>query len=412
MKNHRLRRLMVIGLVGFMWVNIAQGGASSLREESGKVTLLPSVATLALSINCQLSSECTEKQNAALVGNPRQIVIQNTGTVKATNVSVLEKHFPFGTRISSNTCAGTINAGDSCTITVTPGSVASIDANNKSCTSGTLPLASRVIVTSDESLSANVDIYVLGYGCQYQGGFLYSVNDDYSKNPATGSIGGKVASLVDQAEPFINNRRPKTKSMIWSSSGTGSESEDADTTTILGIGESSTSSAPFPVSPRYPDGTPLFTACNGKISGSCNSDNIVSYYNFNRSSGEIAPTPLAYYAAGLCKETISNYSDWYLPAICELDALYNNVACPSGTQSIVESLFFLIGNIDASKPETSCAPPSGTNCLAGIYWSSTEAKLSPQYVAWSEYIDLKLNGQFWGRKSERYGVRCSRMLTS
>ncbi|CAM2771410.1 DUF1566 domain-containing protein [Legionella anisa] len=38
---------------------------------------------------------------------------------------------------------------------------------------------------------------VLGYGCIYQGGFLFSVDDS---TPNTGSIGGKVAALTDEEE--------------------------------------------------------------------------------------------------------------------------------------------------------------------------------------------------------------------
>ncbi|MFT4059243.1 MAG: hypothetical protein QM652_06825 [Legionella sp.] len=50
------------------------------------------------------------------------------------------------------------------------------------------------------------DVVVLDYGCQYQGGFLYSV-DDTTAN--TGSIGGKVVSLIDQAEPFTTSPRQR-----------------------------------------------------------------------------------------------------------------------------------------------------------------------------------------------------------
>lgn len=366
-------------------------------------TFISSVTTLALSINCQPSSSCTTTQNAALTGNPRQITIQNTGLTSATNVSVSTSNLPSGTNISGDTCTGsTLSGGGACIITLTPGSTASSDSGSTACTSGTQPIEGTVTVTADGGLSTQINIYVLGYGCQYQGGFLYSVDDT---TPSTGSMGGKVASLVDQAAPYITV--PQATSIIWSSNGNGATPSDWDQAAILGIDESSTTSAPSPTSPPYPPGTPAFTACNGDTDGVCNSSNILSYYNFNRTSGGSAPTPLTYYAAGLCTATINTYSDWYLPAICELDAVSGGsglVNCPSGMQSMVSSLSFLLGN-------PLCTPPSDTECLAGQYWSSTEFSMAPLSAAWSENFRTVGSSNDFYDKSYQFGVRCSRALT-
>jgi hypothetical protein len=376
----------------------------------GTATLSPSVSSLALSINCQPSSSCTSTQNAALTGNPRQITIQNAGSVRATNVSVSTSGLPSGTSITSNTCSGTLNAGSSCIITLTPGAVASSNSSNIACTSGTQPVQGRVTIVADGGLSSQVNAYVLSYGCQYQGGFIYSVDDT---TPNTGSIGGKVVSLVDQAAPAIGAVVPQATSIIWGSNGTGATSADVNYTGILGIDESSTTSVPSPTSPSYPTGTPAYTACNGSLDGACDTSNIVSYYNYNRVSGGSAPTPLTYYAAGLCSPTINSYTDWYLPAICEMETVGTvlGTTCPAGTQNMATALSFLLGDPNAGTPSTSCTPPSGTNCLAGSYWSSTEQAGYSALDAWyAEFISGGSSSRYPYAKQLQLGVRCSRAL--
>lgn len=370
----------------------------------GTEILTRSVTTLALSTNCRPSSSCGSTQNAELTGKSRQITIHNSGSANATNVSVSAPNLPSGTSFSSN-CNGTLNPGSSCIITLTPGSVASSDLNGASCTIGTQPVASTITVTADGGISSQINTYVLGYGCQYQGGFLYSVNDRYTDYPATGSIGGKVASLVDQA-------RTKGAGIIWSSNGNSAASGDVDHTAILGIDETSTTSIPSPTSPAYPTGTPAYIACYGSSDGACDSSNILSYYNFKRGNGGSAPTPLTYYAAGLCTATINSYSGWYLPSICEMQEEYGDVTCPPGAQSMITNLFFLRGDPDAATPSTSCNPPSGTQCLAGLYWSSTEFSDDPQDQAWNALFDS--SGILPGSNVDKafaLGVRCSRALT-
>lgn len=369
-----------------------------------------SVSTLALSVSCLPASACTTTQNAALTGNARQITIQNTGTGGATNVAINSSGLPTGTSVS-NTCGSTLNASSSCVITVTPGSVATSDVGSTACTAGTQPVAGTVTFTADGGISIQVPIYVLSYRCQYQGGFIYSIDDTTANSD---SIGGKVASLVDQAAPALGNGTVgQAGSIIWSSNGNGSASGDVDATAILGIDQTSTTATPSPTAPAYPVGTPAFTACNGVSDGACNTTNIVSYYNFNRTSGGSAPTPLTFYAAGVCKATINGYSDWYLPSACDLSTEFNVIvtSCPSNAQSMWSSLAFLIGDPFAVTPSTSCSPPSGTECIAGYYWSSTESSFTPSSIAWIYRLGSDFNDYLSGPKSERYGVRCSRNLT-
>ncbi len=362
----------------------------------------PLTFPLALSVNCQpSSSSCPTTRNAALTGTPRKITIQNTGGSPANITTVTPSGLPTGTTLSG--CGSTtLSPGGTCDITVTPGENASTN-----CTTGIAPTPGTITVSASNAASVTATAEVLSYGCIYQGGFIYAVND---ATPDTGSIGGKVASLVDQAAPYIGTG-PQLTSIIWSSNGDGSASGNVDYTTILGINEISTTLSPSPTTPTYPAGTPAYTSCNGDSDGACNSSNIVSYYNFNRVSGGSAPTPLTYYAAGLCEAIINGYSDWSLPAICEMDAV-NGSVCPSGAQSMLGSLGFLIGDPGAGIPSTSCSPPSSTNCLAGYYWSSTENSSSPLNVAWFESFSSG-GSSFQGNasKDEQRGVRCARALT-
>jgi hypothetical protein len=69
---------------------------------------------------------------------------------------------------------------------------------------------------------------------------------------------------------------------------------------------------------------------------------------------------------------INNYADWYLPAICEMNSVATSLTCPVRTQNIVVNLIFLFGKQGTGHP------PIGTDCLAGVYWSSN------QYSTYSE----------------------------
>ncbi len=116
-------------------------------------------------------------------------------------------------------------------------------------------------------------------------------------------------------------------------------------------------------------------------------------------------------SAGKCLGTINGYSDWYLPAICEMDAVDIAVVCPADFQNIITSLNFLVGLNNAPTPSTSCSPPSGTECLAGTYWTSTLTSSSSQNNAFGEYFSVGSSGQLGTAKHQENGVRCSRAIT-
>nr|WP_244889684.1 DUF1566 domain-containing protein [Legionella jamestowniensis] len=181
--------------------NVVQNGGTTFQLNNiqanhtvavtfGQATLSPLSQNLALSIN-------SPGADPALTGNPRIIRIENTGSISANNVQVSTSGFPTGTLITNNTCMGTLNAGSTCDITITPGSTASPDNGANACTTspGTEPVPTVVTVSADNAPSTDINVLILGYGCIYQGGFLFSVDDSTSN---TGSIGGKVAALTDE----------------------------------------------------------------------------------------------------------------------------------------------------------------------------------------------------------------------
>ncbi len=162
----------------------------SVQVTFNQTTLSPLNSNLSLSINSPAS-------DPALTGNPRLIRIENTGSIPATNVQVNTSGFPAGTTISSNTCTGTLNAGSTCDITITPGANASLDAGANACTTtpGTQPVPTTVTVSADNAPSSDINVLILGYGCIYEGGFLFAVDDS---TPNTQSIAGKVAALANE----------------------------------------------------------------------------------------------------------------------------------------------------------------------------------------------------------------------
>lgn len=378
----------------------------------GATTLSTSIASpaiLALSVK-------NTSLNPALTGNARQITIKNTGANVATGISVSVTGLPAGTNITTvpTTCSGTLAANATCTVTVTPGAKAT-----SNCHTGIAPTSGIITVSAvNVATAVTTNVVVLSYGCQYQGGFLYSVNDTTSN---IGSISGKVASLIDQAAPNIG--------VPWSSNGSGGVSYDI----IPLITETTALSADYSnakttfdntyntIVYHFPDATSFHT-CDGANDGQCNTGNILALYKtyttgygigtspYTLSPGETSPLD---YAEGLCAATINTYSDWYLPAICEMDSISTSVAplsCPSGAQSMFGNLFFLIGDPSVMTPSNSCSPPSGTSCLAGTYWSSTEYSLGPQFIAWSEDFDKNGITLEFNNKTQQFGVRCSRVL--
>ena len=393
------------------------GGANitnvGLTCSNNSTTLTLSVSNMALSV-----TGLTEYGISGIPssGSARSITVTNTGIDTAINMAVSLPTWPSGTTSSTN-CGSTLTAGSSCTITITPGATASSDGTSP-CSVGTAPLPGTIQVAGDNTNTVSSNAVVLSYGCVYQGGYVYAFDDT---TPTSASVGGKVAATADQASEYPNG-------IVWSSNGStgggsgGSAFTDVSYDAIPGVDETST---PFSGSPSYasfsagfastytnpnPFSAASFSSCDGSFDGPCNTNNIVAFYNefitnntaasgnaspFTASTG---PTNASYYAAGLCKLTINSYSDWYLPAHCEMG--YGSATSCGGA-----------GSPAMQNMQSNLVDFNGLNLLGGIYWSSTQAAVSGASSAWVHLFaggggSLLVNVS----KAQQAGVRCSRAL--
>ena len=404
-------------------INNGSGTTGSSNITNVVVTCVDNSTTLSASVS-DVALSVTGITEFGVSGTPssglaRIITITNVGSDTAQNLSVSFPTFPSGTT-SSTTCGSTLTPSSSCTVTITPGSNATSDGT-AACTNGTTPVPGIITVGADNSNAVTTNVVVLGYGCIFQGGHVYAFDDT---NPSSNSVGGKVLTVVDQAARFPGG-------IVWSSNGASGSNVSYDT--IPGISETSTnvtssptySSAQTAFSSTYSNtgsfpfpSSGSFASCNGSTDGACNSSNIRTLYNtyvtnygvggspYSLSSG---PTSSSYYAAGLCSQTINGFSDWYLPAVCEMGPASNGSGC-SNSQNVVDNLPMLLGDPNAGTPGSSCS--AGANCLAGFYWSSTEFASNPQSLVWYQYFDSGGGPiQSSALKNSAMGVRCSRTIS-
>lgn len=350
--------------------------------------------------------------NSEPSGKPRRFVVSNTGGVPVTGIYITEPSWPTDTAMTTS-CGSTLALEQTCTITITPGSSAT-----SNCTTGIVPDPSVITLSADGITPINLNVVILGYGCIYQEGYIFSMDD--STLP-TRSIGGTVAAQSDYSE-----------TPIWGSNSHGITSSDISYDLIPGIGDASTTSSGVPsfsdfagyFSTTYTTSLELtpadFRQCNGKSDGRCNTANIVTFYNYYQTNYDVntpppytptvASTPATDYPAGVCYTYNSGtYQDWYLPAVCEL-SVDNPITYPGrffpgcGTadaplmQNIEQNLYILgVGNLTHL-----------------FYWSSTETTpYDPVVYAWNALmfpIDLTLIGG--GDKSDQNtAVRCVRALS-
>ncbi|HHF7374038.1 fibronectin type III domain-containing protein [Legionella bozemanae] len=364
---------------------VNQTGPASLSSSITPINgLVASPSTLALSgLGGGLARTITLKNTSA---NP--ITLDTVPTAGAFNPAL-----PMGTAISATTCNNNvpIPSGGSCTIILTPGAIVSSDNSSTPCTNGGAPVPSAINITANgNTVHTTAHVVVLGYGCQYQGGYVFSIDDTA---PNVGSIGGKVVATTNQADAYPNG-------ITWSPGSVYNN--------IWGIDDASTSSHPSPnASSTYPATFQTGQLnCDAANDGACATHNVQVFYNSRANTT---------YATGLCRQPLTGnsatacaggstcYSDWYLPSVCDLG--------PFGSG----------GNYPSSPGSQACTPGStniqnqlvSTNItnLSGYYWCSTENSGFPLESACYQYFDSSNSAQGGVDKHYALGVRCVRSLT-
>lgn len=321
----------------------------------------PLPATLALSNSILALSVTGGTATGAPTGSPRVLTLTNTSAATAFNLALGFPSFPAGTT-ATTTCGGSLAAADSCTVTITPGATATSDGTNP-CTTGTAPVPGTLSVGADNASTVQANVVVLGYGCIWQGGYVFAFDDT---TPITSNVGGKVAATADQAAPYPNG-------VLWGADGTGT----VDYADIAGTDDADT------------------TPCVGARDGACNTLQITDYHE---TSAPGAPVNLANYAAGLCKQTIAGYSDWYLPAACEMG--YEGAGCGTAGTPALDNL------------QSNLVDRNGLGLLAGFYWSSTEFSAQPAQSALGYYFASGGGATTTSaQKADLMGARCARAIT-
>ena len=302
-------------------------------------------------------------------GQKRAVVVKNNSVLPVTITAVSAPapalplpaaiiDFPTSCRVNQ-----TLISGASCTLTIDPGSS---PTSSGDCTigSGSAPTPSTITLTyttNGNTGTLPINVAILGYGCIYQGGYLFSIDDT---TPINGSIGGKVVT-----QSSGNNR------YAWS----------VGSFDVRGVSDTST------IAVAYPQNA-LTSAlnCNGINDGACDLYNILLYGS--QSSLPSTNVPAAYQ----CSLTIEGYIDWYLPSLCEWVPYSTCVSTtnPQGVQNIQTNLY------------SSQHGSFGTN--NGPYWSSTEYSVDATR-SW-EVILSDASGRVALKSTER-SVRCARSLT-
>lgn len=326
-----------------------------------------SVTALALSVNN------VYPPFNALTGTPRKITLSiDSGEVRNVTFQ-FDESFPSDAKFTPEEgICGTITLDNPCTITITPG---------KTPTSS----SSALTVFEDTVTSFSMPIDILSYNSEYQGGYVFSVDDT---TPDTQSVGGKVAAKENQAPIFPFG-------IIWASNGKtdcpkkGAEPYKDCTAYdfISGIDELSKASEDD-------------AFCDGNTNGACDTGKIVEFIQSNYGAATNG-----FYAADLCTAEMDGYTDWYLPAICELGYYQPAPKTPDIDSGCGTAENPLLQNFASNLND------EVLKTMQGPFWSSTEFSCTDDTCgnAWSHYFTS--NTQTHDGKENTLGVRCVRAIT-
>lgn len=330
----------------------------SINVTFATTTLSASVANLAVAVS----------------GQQRNIIITNEGSTPTTNLQVAFSNFPLGTNVTNN-CPAVLGGGLYCTITIKPGINASSGGNPlSSCTNGNAPNPGDVVVTADNANTTNISGVVLGSKCIYQSGYVFAIDDT---TPITQSIGGKVVALQDQ----VSNAGVSWDATCYDPNNLGLVCTILTNAKDVNLGEN-LESVPGSINPPQP----------GQTNGPGDTWQIIDALITNGPTPNPNTESPANFAAGFCTSyNGGGFSDWYLPAICEMGSGGNNyTSCPSN-QNI--NSINILGNDN--------------------YWSSTECQ---NLNFCTNFANSAVGfvpgfGQYPSVKGETFAVRCARLIT-
>ncbi|MBA2651322.1 MAG: hypothetical protein H0U73_03500 [Tatlockia sp.] len=269
------------------------------------IGVIQNQAIINVEVVCTPAANLTSTVMEALVvnGMTRTLLVVNNGSATATGLMTNTPVWPAGTS-SNSTCSGDLAPGDSCTIAVDPGPNPTLDVDGNPCNLGTAPVPGLLQVTSTNANTITSNVVVLDFGCIYKGGFVFSVDDS---TPSTTSVAGKVAALADEVSQ-----------LIWDTVG--------GNTLALSLtnGLSNTETLSFP---------------NGQFP-----------------------------AAQSCYNKVDQgFSNWYLPAACQVGSSSNGLICPA------------TANLSQNLQDNGV----GNFINLGLYWSSTQnLGAAPAFHAW------------------------------
>ena len=194
-----------------------------------------------------------------------------------------------------------------------------------------LPVILSIKGSNTNTLATSVN--VLTYGSVYQSGYVFAIDDTTA---GSASVGGKVAALLD------------TSTVVPWSPNTG------------------------------------ITNATSLTDGAANTAQIITAVGM----------PLSAYAAGVCTATNGGFSDWYLPAPCEMGA---DASCPVSMQNMQSSL---VDNLVSGGP-------------MNLYWTSAEMQGSGGNLARQQFLSTGGGSfQLSAPKAFTEPLRCARIITN